>query len=96
MKIFAMYEAADTPDNIRKVLDPLFGTIKNMQQPEFCSKGQKVKVLLNGNCKNLSPLLGHQGLGATFPSIKDEVERSQLREHGVCHISQTHARYILG
>ena len=90
MKIFAMYEAADTPDNIRKVLDPLFGTIKNLQQPGFCSKGHKVKVLLNGNFKNLSLLLGHQGLGATSPSIKDEVERSHLREHGgLPHIPDT-------
>ena len=76
VKIFAMYEATDTRDNIRKVLDPFFGTIKNMQQPEFCLKGHKVKVLLNGDFKNLGLLLGHQGPGATYPSIKDEVEKS--------------------
>ena len=51
-KLFAMYEAADTCDNIRKVLDPFFGTIKNMQQSQFCLKGHKVKVLLNGDFKN--------------------------------------------
>ena len=57
-KLFAMYEAADTCDNIRKVLDPFFGTIKNMQQSQFCLKGHKVKVLLNGDFKNLGLLLG--------------------------------------
>ena len=81
VKIFAMYEAADTRDNIRKVLHPFFDTIKNMQQPDFRLKGHKVKVLLNGDFKNLGLLLGHQGSGATYPSIKDEVQRSHLREH---------------
>ena len=51
VKIFAMYEAADTHDSNRKVLDPFFGTTKNMQQPEFCLKGHKVKVLLNGDLR---------------------------------------------
>ena len=57
-KIFAMYEAVDTCDNIRKVLDPFFGTIKNIQQSQFCLKGHKVKVLLNGDFKNLGLFLG--------------------------------------
>ena len=82
VKIFAMNEAADTRDNTRKVLNPFFSTIKNMLQPEFCVKGHKVKVLLNGDFKNLGLLLGHQVSRATYPSIKDEVERSHLREHG--------------
>ena len=95
VKIFAMYEAADTRDNIRKVLDPFFGTIKNMQQPEFRLKGHKVKVLLNGDFKNLGLLLGHQGLGATYPSIKDEVERLHLREHGdLPHTPETCQVYL--
>ena len=53
-----------------------------MQQPEFCLKGHKVKVLLNRDFKNLGLLLCHQGSGSTYPSIKDEVERLHLREHG--------------
>ena len=73
VQILAIYEAANTRDNIRKVLDPFFGIIKNMQQPEFRLKGHKVKVLLNGDFKNLGLLLGYQGSGATYPSIKDEV-----------------------
>ena len=77
-----MYKAADTRDNIRKVLYPFFGTIKNMQQPEFRLKGHKVKVLLKRDFKNLGLLLCHQGSGSTYPSIKDEVERLHLREHG--------------
>ena len=90
-----MYEAADTRDNIRKVLQPFFGTIKNMQQPEFRLKGHKVKVLLNGDFKNLGLLLGHQGLGATYPSIKDEVERLHLREHGdLPHTQETCQVYL--
>ena len=44
-KIFAIYEAVDTYDNIRKVFDPFFGTIKNMQQSQFFLKGHKVEVL---------------------------------------------------
>ena len=59
-KIFAKYEVADTHDSIRKVLHPFFGTIKNMQQPEFYLKGHQVKVLLNGDFENLGLLLGHQ------------------------------------
>ena len=47
VKIFAMYEAADTCDNMKKVLQPFFGTIKNMQHPELRLKGHTVKVLLN-------------------------------------------------
>ena len=64
-----------------------------MQQPEFRFKGHNVKVLLNADFKNLGLLLGHQGSGATYPSIKDEVEISHLREHGslpntpeTCHV----------
>ena len=49
-----------------------------MQQPEFCLKGHKVKVLLNGDFENLGLLLGHQESGATYPSIKDGVERLPL------------------
>ena len=59
-KIFTKYEVADMHDSIGKVLHPFFGTIKNMQQPEFCLKGHKVKVLLNGDFENLGLLLGHQ------------------------------------
>ena len=34
-KIFAKYEVADAYDSIRKVLHPIFGTIKNMQNQSF-------------------------------------------------------------
>ena len=77
-KIFAKYEVADAYDSIRKVLHPFFGTIKNMQQTEFCLTGHKVKVLLNGDFENLGLLVGHQESGATYPSIKDGVERLHL------------------
>ena len=95
VKIFAMYEAVDTHDKIRKVLEPFFGTIKNMQQPVFHLKGHKVKVLLNGDFKNLGLLLGHQGSGATYFSIKDEVERQYLCEHGgLPHTPETCQVYL--
>ena len=67
VKIFAIYEAADTRDNIRKVLGLFLGTIKNMQQPEFRLNGHKVKVLLNGDFKNLGLLLSHQGSELLIP-----------------------------
>ena len=40
-------------------------------------------------------LLGHQGSGATYPNIKDEVERSHLREHGrLPHTPETCQVYL--
>ena len=77
-KIFAKYEVADMHDSIKKVLHPFFGTIKNMHQPEFCLGGHKVEVLLNGDFEKLGLLLGHEESGASYSSIKDEVERLHL------------------
>ena len=77
-KIFAKYEVADMHDSIKKVLHLFFGTIKNMHQPEFCLGGHKVEVLLNGDFENLGLLLGHEESGASYSSIKDEVERLHL------------------
>ena len=54
-----------------------------MQHPTFCLQGHKIKVLLNGDFKNLELLLQHQGAGARYPSLKDEVRGVHLREHGV-------------
>ena len=54
-----------------------------MQHRNFCLQGHKIKVFLNGDFKNLELLLRHQGVGARYPSLKDEVGRVHLREHGV-------------
>ena len=90
VKIFAIYEAADSRDNMRKVLHPFYNTIKDMQHPDFRLGGHRIKVFLNGDFKNLDLLLGHQGSGARYPSVKDEVERVHLREHGgVPHTPET-------
>ena len=76
LRVCIMEVAADTRDNIRKVLHLFFGTIKNMQQPEFRLKSHNMKVSLNGDFKNLGLFLDHQGSGATYLSIKDEVVSS--------------------
>ena len=90
VKIFAIYEAADSRDNMRKILHPFYNTIKDMQHPDFRLQGRKIKFFLNGDFKNLDLLLGHQGSGARYPSLKDEVERVHLREHGdVPHTPET-------
>ena len=87
-KLFAMYEAADTCDNIRKVLDPFFGTIKNMQQSQFCLKGHKVKVLLNGDFKNLGLLLGRpwhdSGGGRGVIACAQAITRANQEKGGLC------------
>ena len=44
--------------------------------------GHKINVLLNGDFKNLNLLLGQQGFGACYISVKDEVERKLLWEPG--------------
>ena len=88
-KIFAIYEAADFRDNMRKVLHPFYNTIKHMQHPDFCLECHRIVVFLNGDFKNLDLLLGHQGLGGRYPSVKDKVERVR-RE--VCHIPEKNAR----
>ena len=66
-----------------------------MQQPELCLKDQTVKILLNGDSKNLGGLLvSHQGSSTTYPSIKDEVERLHLCESGrLPHTSETYQIY---
>ena len=90
VKIFAIYEAADSRDNMRKVLLPFYNTIKDMQHPDFRLECHRIKVFLNGDFKNLDPLLGHQGSDARYPSVKDEVEKVYLREHGgVPHTPET-------
>ena len=37
---------------------------------------------MNRDFKFLDCMLGHQGSGSSFPSVKDEVERFHLRNHG--------------
>ena len=83
VKIFAIYEAVDSRDNMRKVLHHFYNTIKDMQHRNFCSQGHKINFFLNGDFKNFELLLRHQGAGARYPSLKDEVGRVHLREHGV-------------
>ena len=66
VKIFTIYEAADSRDNMRKILHPFYNTIKDMQHPDFRLQGRKIKFFLNGDFKNLDLLLGHQGSGARY------------------------------
>ena len=90
VKIFAIYEAADSHNNMQKVLHPFYNTIKNMQHPDFHLEDHKIKVFLNSDFKNLDLLLGHQRSGACCPSVKDEVERVHFQEHGgVQHTPET-------
>ena len=90
VKIFLIYEAVDYRDNMQKVLHPFYNTIRDMQHPDFRLQGHKIKVVLNGDFKNWDLLLGHQGSGARYPSLKDEVERVHLWEHGgVPHTPET-------
>ena len=90
VKIFLIYEAVDYRDNMQKVLHPFYNTIRDMQHPDFRLQGHKIKVVLNGDFKNWDLLLGHQGSGARYPSLKDEMERVHLWEHGgVPHTPET-------
>ena len=52
-----------------------------MLEPDYKLAGKDVKVLLGGDFKFLHAMLGHQGSSASYPSIKDYVELSHLREH---------------
>ena len=61
-----------------------------MQHLDIHLQGHKIKVFLNGDFKNLDLVLGYQRSGARYPSLKDEVERVHLPEHGgVPHTPET-------
>ena len=58
----------------------------------------RINVFLNGDCKKLELLLGHQGSGTCYPSVKDEVENTpetcalvqwtvdEIKEHHVVNV----------
>ena len=79
--VFAMYDGYDGAENMSKTLSPFWHIIKNMQEPDFTIAGHKVQVLFNGDFKHLSAIFGHQGASASFPSLKDEVTLSHLKNH---------------
>ena len=66
-----------------------------MQHPDFCSEDYSVKVFQNGDLKNLDLLLGHQVSGSLYPSVKDEVERLHLQEHGSMPQTQGTCQLVL-
>ena len=57
-----------------KMFTYYFSSIKKMLEPDC------VKVLLSRDLKFLHAMFGHQGSSASYPSIKDYVELSHLRE----------------
>ena len=84
--IFAMYEGADSRQNMAKVLRKFSRDIEELQRESFSLCGHKVKIFLGGDYHFLDDCLGHQGSSATYPSAKDLVTLDHLRKHpGMAH-----------
>ena len=79
--ISAMYEGADSRQNMAKVLRNLSRDIEELQRESFAPCGHKVKIFLGGDYHFLDNRLGHQGSSATYPSAKDLVTLDHLRKH---------------
>ena len=47
VEIFLIYEAADSCDNMEKVLHPFYNIIKDVQHLDFCLEDYRIKVFLN-------------------------------------------------
>ena len=84
--IFAMFEGADSRQNMAKVLRKFSRDIEEMQSERVFLCGHKVKIFLGGDYHFLDDCLGHQGSSATYPSAKDLVTLDHLRKHpGMAH-----------
>ena len=76
--IFAMYEGADSHQNMAKVLQNVLRDNEKMQSEKFSLCEHKVKVVLVGDYHFLDDCLGHQGSSATYPSAKHLVTLDHL------------------
>jgi hypothetical protein len=80
--VFAMYEASEHPDNIRKVLGRFSRAVTEMHQEDYRLDGHKVKNMLGGDYKFQDACLGTQGSSASYPSNKGYVTLSHLHRTG--------------
>ena len=78
---FCFYKGSDRDEDMLKMFNVYHKEFKAMNSKEFQVFGRNIRLFLGGDFKFLCAILGHQGCAASYPSFKDDVLLTHLREH---------------